>query len=152
MNVVIEEPSVRALAGESALLVAQEAQMQAVLAHPEVAADARCCDAAFDLLALLRGQGSVAEVARSFGALRQACGERCYLPLYRMRRWLERTIEVRAADGAWEAISLQDADFDRAVRRLRARAWEMDLAFAAPDEVPVAIRWRPVATAEAGRP
>ena len=151
MNALLEEPSVCALAGESILLVAQEAQMQALLAHPEVAAEAACCDAAFDLLALLRGRGSVVEVARGFGALRQACGERCYLPLYRMRRWLERTIEVRAAGGAWEAVALQDADFDRAIRRLRARAWELDLAFAAPEEVPVAIRWRP-AMMEAGQP
>ena len=138
---VSEVTDIAVTEGQSALQLVHEGQVQSLLSHPEIVADEACCDATFDLLLLLRGSASVMEVAAGYCALRRVCGDRCYLPVFRLRRWLERSIEVRCAEGAWEALSLQDADFERSLRRLRARAWEMNLQFAAPEDVPLFLRW-----------
>lgn len=123
-------------------LLPVRAQVQAMLLHPEILASEARTDAACDLLLALAVASEPESVLRAAGALRQACGAACYLPLYRLRRWLEAVVEVRVGDADWAALDLLDPDLDRCVRRWQARRWEMDLSFATPAEIEVEFRWR----------
>lgn len=122
--------------------LALQGQVQALLRHPEIRDHAARADAACDLLLTLTHAPEVEAVLQAFSALRRACGAVAYLPLFRLRRWLEAAVECTAGEFPWAPVELLDADFDRAIRRARARVWEMDLTYAAPEDVPVEFRWR----------
>src|SRR4051812_28426527 len=98
-------------------LLPLRAQVQAVLLHPEVLDQARRADAACDLLLALGEPEEVTEVLAAFSVLRLACGATCYLPLFRLRRWLEAATEMRVGEGEWRRCELVDADFARTIRR-----------------------------------
>lgn len=117
------------------------AQVQAVLLHPEVLDHESRSDAACDLLLALGDPEDVTDVLRAFSTLRLACGSTCYLPLFRLRRWLEAVAEMRVGEGAWSHCDLRDADFDRIVRRAQRQSWEMDVAIESPEEVEIEFRW-----------
>lgn len=123
-------------------LLPLQAQVQAVLLHPEVLDHAGRSDAGCDLLLALLEPEEAEGVLRAFSALRQACGEACYLPLFRLRRWLETAVEMRVGDGEWRSCSLIDPDFGRTLRRARNFCWEMDLSQASPSAIPVEFRWQ----------
>lgn len=128
-------------------LLPLRAQVQAVLLHPEVQDNELRSDAACDLLLALGDAEEVTDVLRAFSSLRQACGSTCYLPLFRLRRWMEAAAEMRVGPGEWSRCDLRDADFDRIVRRAQRQCWELDLAIESPDEVEVEFRWLPLEVA-----
>ena len=123
--------------------LALQGQVQALLRLPEVGEHEDRADAACDFLLTLTETPEVEAVLRAFSELRRACGPVAYLPLFRLRRWLEAAVECAVGERSWAPAELLDVDFDRSVRRMRARVWEMELGYGAPEDVPVEFRWRP---------
>jgi len=117
------------------------ALLRSLLAHDEVAQDSRRSDAVLDMITILLRQGQAGAVVRAFSKVRQACGPVCYLAIFRLRRWLEQQVMVRAGEKDWEPVKLAFADYRRVVQGYQREAWEWDTTAAHVSEVPVNFAW-----------
>jgi len=117
------------------------ALLRSLLAHDEVSQDARRSDAVLDMIAILLRQGQAKSVVSAFCQVRQACGSVCYLAIFRLRKWLEQQIMVKAGDGEWESVQLTFGDSRRVIQSYQRSAWEWDDSGAKMEVIPVLFAW-----------
>jgi hypothetical protein len=117
------------------------ALLRSLMTHEEVLNFPHRTDAALDMIALLQRQAPAQQVVQAFGNLRQALGPMCYMPVFRLRRWLEQQVRVQTLDGEWEPLQLTFTDFRRLVRRLQHRVWESRDDTLGVSEIPVHFAW-----------
>lgn len=126
------------------------ALLRSLLLHEEVATNATRSDAVLDLIGLLLRDAPAASVVKAFCRVRRICGPVCYLAIFRLRRWLEQQVVVKAGRSVWEGLSLAFGDIRRIEQHYRRQAWEAQRMSCDWDNIPLSFAWNcaPVAGTE----
>ena len=127
------------MAGESLVGIAQ---LRSLLLQPDIAAMPAHADAVLDVISLLQRGAPAVDVVRHVCLLRELVESICYLPVYRLRRWLETVVIVELPDGETVPLSLDFRNFSRVVQHYRRVAWEHDPEHRTFDGISVIFRWR----------
>ncbi len=119
------------------------AALRSLLTHEDIAASPERMDAVLDMISALLKDDSCRRVVQSFCRVRQACEPVCYLQLFRLRRWLEKEIVVRANGHEWLDLNLAFSDYRRIVQHYQRHAWEWDEECTASrwQDIPILFDW-----------
>ena len=117
------------------------ALLRSLLLHEEVATDATRSDAVLDLIGLLLRDAPAASVIRAFCKARRASDSICYLANFRLRRWLEQQMVVKAGRSGWQPLSLAFGDLRRIEQHYRRQAWEAERMSCDWNTIPVSFAW-----------
>lgn len=118
------------------------ALLRSLLLHEDVASSPTRSDAVLDLIGLLLRDAPARQVVKAFCLLRQQCGSVCYLAIFRLRRWLEKEVVVKAgADAVWQPLELAFQTFPRMNQHYRRQVWERNLVTDSWEQIPVDFAW-----------
>lgn len=149
MTLVAPAPQTSRLANPDHPRFVGLALLRSLLLHEEVAGHSSRSDAVLDLIGLLLRDARAATVIRAFCRVRRACGSVCYLANFRLRRWLEQQMVVKAGSASWQPLSLAFGDLRRIEQHYRRLAWEAEPDSCDWDSIPVSFAWNCLSVEEA---